>query len=250
MTHERVRVVASRVGLLVVVLAAWAWASAEGRVSPILLAKPDAVARRLTELLSQATTWAALRLTIMEILAAFAISLIAGLALGFIAGRSEYGTRLLEPVLVWFQTVPIVIIYPVCVLIFGLGPASKIVFAAIYGFFPIAFNTMRGLNTVDRRYVTAARSMGADQRQMLRHILLPAALPMVMSGIRLGAALNMIGVLAGEILASTGGLGYQIAAASQTFRIADVYSFIVIALVLTGVFNAVVTRTEDRRMIP
>ncbi len=116
----------------------------------------------------------------------------------------------------------------------------------MYGFFPIAANTLRALRAVDARYVVAAISMGATGRQLNRHVLLPASLPLVMSGIRIGAMLNLIGVLAGEILASSAGLGHQIATSAGLLQTSDLYAYIVIVMVMIAVFNRVISRAEER----
>jgi ABC-type nitrate/sulfonate/bicarbonate transport system permease component len=245
----RLQAIAIQLAILVGIVLLWRWANA-GQVSPVLLPDVGEVAARIPELLVLPRTWMHLRVTAFEILAAFALSAGAGIVVGFWAGRREYLTRLLEPVLVWFQTVPIILIYPICVLIFGLGSTSKIVFAGIYGFFPIALNTMRGLQYVDRRYVRAATSMGMSSRQLTWFVRLPAARPLVMSGIRLGAILNMIGVIAGQVLASIRGLGFEITNAAQTFRVVDLYAFIFFALVLAVAFNLAVSRVDDKRASP
>lgn len=243
---RRARLQARAVQLLLlgVLVGVWAWAASGGRVSPILLAPPHDVAARVVELVQEAHTWRQVRITATEILWAFVLSATTGLAVGIAVGRSRYLRDLLEPVLIWFQTVPIILVYPVCVLVLGLGPGSKIAFAGIYGFFPIAFNTMRGFASVDRRHLDAARSMGASRVHTELLVRLPAARPMTMAGIRLGASLNIVGVIAGEILASTGGLGYQIFAASQRFRVADLYAYLVIALVLVVLLNAAIGGSE------
>jgi ABC-type nitrate/sulfonate/bicarbonate transport system permease component len=242
----RLGVVGAQAALALALLGLWYLATRARLVSPLLLPRPEDVARKLPMLLGDGATWAHVRLTVMEFLSAFGLSLLAGLGLGFWAGRSPYATRLLEPLLVALYTVPIVLLYPICILVFGIGPASKVAFAAVYGFFPIAFNTMRGLASVNPKYLTAAISLGATELQLVRHVLLPGALPVVVSGIRIGAAFDLIGVIAGEMLGATGGLGYQIVWASQTFNVPDLYAYMLMTLVLAGLVNAVVSRTEER----
>jgi ABC-type nitrate/sulfonate/bicarbonate transport system, permease component len=247
--QQRARTLAVQAVFVGVVVLLWWYYSREGRVSPILLPKVEKVWDIFPDIVTQERTYDALWLTLREILGAAAVSAGIGLTVGMCAGRTRYGTRLVEPLLVWMQTIPIILLYPVCVLIFGLGVESKIAFAGIYGLFPVALNTTRGLNTVDQRYCQAAASMGASRWQLLWRVQLPAARPMILSGLRLGAALNLTGVLAGEILASIGGLGFLISQAAATFQIAELYAYIIIALVLVLCFNAVVTRAEERQVV-
>jgi ABC-type nitrate/sulfonate/bicarbonate transport system permease component len=245
----RLRVAGTQLGLLVLLVALWWWLTHTGGVSPLILPKPELVLGRLVAMIGTATVLDSLRITLTEVAGAFALSLVAGVGLGFLAGRTPYGAQLTGPVVAWFQTVPIILLYPICILLFGIGIWSKIVFAGLYGLFPMAYNTITGLRGVDERHLLAARSLGASPRQMLWQVQVPAALPVIVAGIRLGAALNLIGVLAGEILASQAGLGYQIAAAAGTFQTPDLYAYIIMALVLVTVFNAVVTRTREQGMM-
>jgi ABC-type nitrate/sulfonate/bicarbonate transport system permease component len=143
--------------------------------------------------------------------------------------------------------VPIILFYPICILFFGIGPVSKIVFGGFYGFFPIVANTILALTTVPPRYLTAAAALGANRRQVVVRVLMPAARPLILSGVRLGAALCLIGVLAGEILGSTAGLGYEIASSSGSFRTPEMYAYIIVTLVLVALFNLAITRADDRR---
>lgn len=241
---EGAQIIASQVGLVIAVLILWWWVGEQGLVSPLLLPKPGAALAALPELLADPQTWWHLRLTGLEIAAAFAISTLAGVSIGFWTGTSEYRSRLVEPFLVSAYMVPIVLLYPIVLLVFGVGPSSKIVFAGVYGFFPVALNTMRAFRSVDGKLITAAISMGATAGQRIRHVLLPAARPLIVSGVRVGAALNLTGVIVGEMLASRAGLGYEIARTSQTFSVPKLYAYIFIALVMIILFNRVVARQE------
>ncbi len=246
--RAKLGVLATQLTFLGLVVAAWYWASAEGRVSPILLASPDAVMERLPAMLRSGDIWPHLWVTVGEIAFAFAFSLIAGFGVGFwVASGTAYRTRLVEPMIVALYTVPIILFYPIILLIFGFGPMSKIVFAGLYGFFPIALNTARGLRTVNRKYLTAASSMGATKSQLLRKVRIPAALPLIMTGVRVGAAFNLIGVITGELLASARGLGHELSRASATLQIPELYVYILVTLGFVVIFNSALSRFEARQ---
>lgn len=238
-----------QLGLVAVVMGVWWFYSRDGRVPVILLPPIEDVMVMMPDLATTPTVWSAIGVTVMSVACAFVASAAGGLLVGLVAGRTHYGTRLVEMWLVWAQAVPLILLYPVVVLIFGLGPSSKIVFAGVYGFFPIALNAVRGVDAAPLRYRQAAASMGASRWQLLRYVQLPAARPMILSGLRLTAALNFLAVIAGEILASSNGIGYLIANASYGFRVAEMYGYIIIALVLVVVFNRAVTRAEDRTVV-
>jgi ABC-type nitrate/sulfonate/bicarbonate transport system permease component len=239
-------VVAVQLGLAVVVLAIWIFETREGRVSPILLPKPEKVLDAFPTIFQDSTFWNSLGVTALELVGAFALATVSGLLVGGLVGRWKTSARIATPLLSWAQTVPIILFYPICILLFGIGVFSKVAFGGFYGFFPIAANTVMALSTVPPRYLTAAAALGASNRQLITQVLLPAARPLVLSGVRLGAALCLIGVLAGELLGSTEGLGYQIASSAGSFRTPELYAYIVVALVLVAVFNLAITRAEDR----
>jgi ABC-type nitrate/sulfonate/bicarbonate transport system permease component len=245
--RDRLAVVGSQLGLAAVVLAIWVYQTRTGRVSPILLPKPERVLEEFPDLLSSPEFWRAARITAMEVGGAFVLAAGAGLLVGVLLGRWAPAARIATPLFAWAQTVPIILFYPICILFFGIGPLSKIAFGGFYGFFPIVANTILALTTVPPRYLTAAASLGANRRQVVARVLMPAARPLILSGVRLGAALCLIGVLAGEVLGSTAGLGYEIAASAGAFRTPEMYAYIVVTLVLVAIFNLAITRTEDRR---
>jgi ABC-type nitrate/sulfonate/bicarbonate transport system permease component len=245
--RERLTVVGVQLGVAVLVLGIWIHQTRTGRVSPILLPQPERVLAIFPDLLGSSTFWRAAGTTAMEVAGAFFLAAMAGLLVGVLLGRWAPAARIATPLFAWAQTVPIILFYPICILFFGIGPVSKIAFGGFYGFFPIAANTILALSTVPPRYLTAAAALGANRRQVVVRVLMPAARPLILSGVRLGAALCLIGVLAGEILGSTAGLGYEIASSAGGFRTPEMYAYIVVTLVLVALFNLVITRADERR---
>lgn len=231
----------AQVGFVVALIAAWQAIHAFKLVSRALLPAPLDVITGLPALLADPATWSAVGVTLVEIAVAFGIAVVAGLAIGFVGGRSQTIRLAVEPLLVWAQVVPIVILYPACILLFGLGPESKIVFAGVYGFFPIAYGTMRALADVEPRLLDAARALGASRADLLLKVAIPSAWPLIVSGVRVGAALTIIGVFAGEILGSLSGVAYTITAAAQHFHNADSFGYIAIALAMMAVLQLGIT---------
>jgi len=242
--RESLFVRAAQVGVVLFILGIWWLLAARQMVSPLLLPTPGDAARALPKLLTDPRTWHHLKITGIEILGAFLVSLVLGIGTGFWLGLSSYRSKLFEPLLVTTYMVPIVLLYPIVLLIFGVGPESKIVFAGIYGFFPIAINTTRAFRSVDSKLIAAAVSMGATTRQQIFHVMVPAAKPLIVSGIRIGAALNLTAVIVGEMLAARAGLGYEIARTANTFSVPKLYGYIIIALAVIAFFNVVVARHE------
>jgi ABC-type nitrate/sulfonate/bicarbonate transport system permease component len=233
--------------LLLVGALVWTWDRLvrSGQVSPLLLPTPDSVARRLWELLQGAELWKNLGVTVFDVLAAFVVSVVTGVGLGVSVGASRYWSKVVEPLIVAAYTVPIIVIYPVITMLFGIGDMSKIAFAGLYGFFPIAANTIRGLMVVPPGLLDAARALGATPRQLKWSVLVPAARPLILSGVRIGLSLNLVGVVAGQMLASMDGIGFLISTNAQLLRSEDLYAYILLTFTLAGLVNYVLTRNEQ-----
>jgi len=134
---------ATQLLFLAALLAGWYGLTATGRVSPLILPRIDVVVRQLADIFRHPQTYAVEPgTTLLEFGAAFALSLSAGLFVGALVGRSPYATEVVEPLLMAVFAVPIILIFPICLLFFGIGSLSKIAFAAIYGFLPIAVGTI------------------------------------------------------------------------------------------------------------
>jgi NitT/TauT family transport system permease protein/taurine transport system permease protein len=142
--------------------------------------------------------------------------------------------------------VPLVIVYPVFTAWVGIGTESKIIFGGIYGFFPMLLATAAGVQTIDGSYLLAARSMGATRAQLIRHIMIPAALPSIISGIRIGSAMTTIGVVVAEMMAATAGIGFLITQNRTMFNTAEVYFGVFLVLLLAGAIDWAVRIIEAK----
>jgi ABC-type nitrate/sulfonate/bicarbonate transport system permease component len=240
---------AYQLAFVLILVALWAWISFTGKVSPLLLPPPTEVAARLWHMLGERAMWHNVLVTVTETAGSFVVSLMIGTIIGAIATRTSYCVAVVQPVLGWLQIVPVILFYPIMILIFGVDMSSKIAFAGIYGTFPVAQSTILGFTNVDRRLLKAARSLGGSRFQMLWHVRIPAAFPTIVSGIRLAASLNLIGVLAAEILTSTEGIGYEIRASSQNFEPATTYAYMIVAICVVAIFNALVTRSAQSSVL-
>lgn len=228
-------------GFLVAVLLAWMLVTAGGNVDPLILPPPDAVLDRFVELLGEGTLWSSLWITVRRILLAFAIAVLAGLLVGVPTGRIRRAYQAYTPLLGNLAAVPLFALYPLMLMMFGIGDASKVVFGVLSGFFPIVLAVTAGTSTVDASLIAAARSMGAGPLRRLVSVILPAALSEVLAGVRLGLALCTLGVLGGEILGSSSGLGYQLAIASESYMTVNLYALVVVALLLTATLSLVLS---------
>lgn len=237
---------AVQVGFLIGAVALWHVATARGSVSPLLLPRPDAVVRELIDVLATGEFVGDLGVTLGELAAAFALSSIAGLTAGYLISRSRYWIEVFEPLLSGAYSVPIILFLPLYVLFFGLGPASKIALGATIGFFPIAMNTIAGFGSVEEIHVVAARSMGCSEYQLFRRVLVPAALPVIVTGLRMGFTVALLSILGSETISSLSGLGHRIVHLAENMQMARMFAYIAFAVAIAVVLNLVATLLEQR----
>jgi ABC-type nitrate/sulfonate/bicarbonate transport system permease component len=187
-----------------------------------------------------------LQVTLTELAIAFAISATSGVALGYLISRSRYSIRVFEPLFAGMYSVPIILFLPLYILFFGLGPASKIALGVTTSFFPIVLNTIAGFGYVDRVFVLSAKSMGASQFQLFRWVLLPAALPIILTGLRIGFTVALLSILGSETIASLSGLGHRIVHLAEGMDIARMFAYIAFAVAIAFILNTIVSTLESR----
>lgn len=170
---------------------------------------------------------------------AFIVALLISLAGGLVAGAALGAHRLsgevAEPLLVGLYSIPKITLYPVVLLLFGLGLSAKIAFGAIHGIIPVILFTMNAVRSIPHAYRRAARSMRLTSAQTFVHVLVPATLPEIVTGFRLGFALTLLGTLIGEMFASQRGLGYLLIKSMENN---DIDIIIALALLLVTLATA------------
>ena len=231
---------------LIVLIVLWYLATTRWRVSPLLLPNPVTVLHDFWDILRAGEFIGDLRVTLTELAAAFAIAATSGVTVGYLISRSQYRIRVFEPLFAGIYSIPIILFLPLYVLFFGLGPASKIALGATISFFPIALNTIAGFGYVDKTFVVAARSMGASDYQLFRHVLMPAALPIILSGMRIGFTVALLSIIGSETIASLAGLGHRIVHLAEGMEIAPMFAYIVFVVAIAMILNTCVSVLEAR----
>lgn len=185
-------------------------------------------------------------ITLQEVLAGLALGVSAASILGYLLAKSKTFERLLSPYIVASQSVPIVAIAPLLVIWFGPGLFSKVLICALIVFFPVLVNTIVGLRSVPEELHDLMRSLQATRLQTIRFLEIPAALPVFLGGLRIGATLSVIGAVVGEFVGSDRGLGFLINIGRGQYDTAlvfvAVFSLIVLALSLYGLVLLIETR--------
>jgi NitT/TauT family transport system permease protein len=233
-----------RILAAVIGLGAWEALRRFDLVGPLVLASPSEIVGALLQ--SWPDYLVALRFTVEEVMVAILLAWTFGIGAGAIAGLCPFLGAVSSPLLSSLFAVPLITWYPLFMVWFGIGITSKIAYAAVSGFFPIAINTMNGVRGVDPRYLVFARAIGCSHRQAVFRILLPMAMPSIMSGLRIGTALIVIGVIVAEMLASLGGIGYLISYYRSIYATGHVYLGILFALACALVANWGLSLLERR----
>jgi len=194
----------------VIFVLAWKLVVIVGNYPQFILPAPEVVARRFVDAWLDGTmaphAWA----TLSEIGLGFSAGATLAVGFGYVLARSRLAERLLSPYLVAAQATPVLVLAPLLVLWLGTGLLPKVVICALIVFFPVAVSTMVGIRSVDRRLLELGRSLRATHWQVLRHLELPAALPQILGGMRVGVTLAVIGAIVGEWAGADRGLGVLI----------------------------------------
>jgi NitT/TauT family transport system permease protein len=179
--------------------------------------------------------------TLQEVLAGLALGVSAATMLGYLLAKSPLFERLLAPYIVASQSVPVVAIAPLLIIWFGPGIFSKVLICALIVFFPVLVNTVVGLRSVPEELVDMLRSLQATRWQTVTYLEVPAALPVFLGGVRIGATLSVIGAVVGEFVGSDRGLGFLVNLGRGRYDTALVFVavFTLVTLAL-GLYGAVV----------
>jgi NitT/TauT family transport system permease protein len=189
------------------ILALWQAVVTVGNYPEFVLPAPSSVARAFAGALQSGLLWRHLRVTLFEIVAGFALGFTLATATGYWLAKQPVAERLVAPWLVAMQAVPIVALAPLLVIWFGFGLTSKVLICALMVFFPILINTIVGVRSVDRDWLELMRVLRASRWQRFRLVEIPAALPVLFGGIKLGVTLAVVGAVVGEFAGAREGLG-------------------------------------------
>jgi len=230
--------------VLVVVLVVLEILGQAGLIDPLFFSWPSAIWSSLIDY-GGGDLWADLQTSGLEFLVGYAFALV-GIPLGLLVGywrRAEYA---FDPFINALYATPMVALTPLFVVWFGLGMGSKIAVVSLLAVFPLLINTMDGVKTVDPNLVKAATSFGANRRQLFGHVILPATLPFIATGLRLAVGKALIGVVIGEFIGSIDGIGFRIRSASETFRTDDFLAAVVVLMVVSVLLTALLRMLEER----
>ena len=230
--------------IIAVLVALWEALPRLGAISPLFLPPVSDTLRVV--IVDWAEYLQALLVSLGEVAAALCFACGGGILAGAVMGSVPVLRTLLLPVASSLYAVPLVVLYPVLTVWLGIGSESKIAFAAINGFLPTALATAAGIRTIDPNLILAARSMGATLPQRVLHVVIPASIPTVLAGLRLGGVLVIVSVVVAEMLTSTAGIGYVVSRYRTVLDSTHVFGAVLLIVLLTLMFDRFARFLERR----
>lgn len=216
-------------------------------IGEVALRPPLATIRFAIDLFSRPTFWPNLQETATAFGVALVIAVVVGITIGMALGFSRLASDVFEPMLVAIYSLPKLTLYPILLLVFGLGISAKIAFGAIHGIIPIALFTINAVRNVRPVLIKTGRVLKLSPWRMVWRVLVPAALPEIFTGLRIGFALTMIGTVLGEMFASQRGLGYMLMNAIGLHNV-DIIMAITLLLTVFAAAVSAILLAIDRRL--
>ncbi|WP_043815340.1 taurine ABC transporter permease TauC [Rubrivivax gelatinosus] len=234
-------------------LALWWAVTAVGWIAPLFLPSPVAVARKAWLLATQgfmdATLWQHLGASLGRVMSALLAAIVLGVPVGVATGLSRVARGVLDPLIELYRPVPPLAYLPLIVIWFGIGELSKVLLIFLAIFAPIAIATSVGVRQVSENRLRAAQSLGATRVQLVRYVILPSALPDILTGIRIGLGTGWSTLVAAELVAATSGLGFMVQSAAQ-FLVTDVVVLGILIIAAIAFALEFALRAAERRLAP
>ena len=227
-----------------VMISTWQLGVSAGVMDKFFFSRPSDIAARVWQMFLAGTVWGHLGTTMLEAALSFLIGVSSGVLFGFLLARNQFLAALLDPYIRVTNALPRVVLAPIFLLWFGLGIWSKVALGVTVVFFIVFFNTFQGVREVDTVIVNNARMLGASERQLIRHVLIPSALTWIFSSLHISIGFAIIAVVVGEYLGASRGIGYMISQAEGVFDTTGVFAGMTILAGVVLMVGALVDRLE------
>jgi ABC-type nitrate/sulfonate/bicarbonate transport system permease component len=235
--------------VILAALALWEIAARAGWISRLFFPPPSTILLTLGRMVVTGKLWPALALTLHRLALGVAIGAGSGLLLGWLMGANRAVRVALDPIVAALHPLPKLALFPIFLVLLGIGEASKIALVTMAAFFPMLINTLAGVQQIDRTYWETAANYGARRGALVRRVILPGSLPLVMVGLRLAVNSALVVTIAVEMLSARTGLGATIWLAWQTLRTEELYAVLVVIGLLGIAANSLLVAVT-RRLLP
>jgi ABC-type nitrate/sulfonate/bicarbonate transport system permease component len=229
-----------------ITIGVWQALWSAGKISPLFLSGPSAIAKQFVFGLQHGTLLSDMAYSGTNFAIGFALALAAGVVMGVIIGWYRRVRLLFDPFLNALYATPRIAMVPMIIIWFGIGIWSKVFIVFISAFFPILVNTVGGVRNIDRDLLRAARAYCASDWQIFTTLALPGSVPFILTGVRQGVALGLIGVVVGEMFGGSQGIGFMVAYGGQTFATDTLFVGVLIVAFSGIVLTWVAERLERR----
>ncbi|MFE7311889.1 ABC transporter permease [Streptomyces sp. NPDC057555] len=248
--NRKALVYGARAALLVGLLALWESLARAGVIDPFNFSMPSKIWDQITQWAlngtPQGNLWEQIWYTLYEALLGWVIGVLGGVVLGIALGRIRFLADVLGPYIKVLNALPRIVLAPIFLIWFGLGPASKVASAVVLVFFPVFFNAFQGAREVDRNLVANSRILGASNRQVTLQVVIPSATSWIFTSLHVSFGFALIGAIVGEYIGATKGLGLLVSASQGTFNAAGVYAAMVILAVVALLAEGLLAFLEKR----
>jgi len=244
---QRFRLTSGVIGLLV--LLGWEAASRTAMIPPLFFPPPSEIFATIAHLLASGELTTNIAATLVRLFAGFLLGASAGLSLGILLGLSPSFRRIVDPMIASLHPVPKISLFPLIMIIFGIGALSKSLVVAIAAFFPIVINTMTGVREISPIHFEVASNYGASRWHVFRHVILPGSSPMILAGVRLALNISLSITTSVELIIGQNGLGAMIWLSWQTMKTEKLFAAI-FCLALIGIGFRVAVNHLERKLVP
>ncbi len=234
-------------------IALWWMVTAFGLIEPLFLPSPQAVLTKLylvaTDGFMDAALWQHLSASLTRMLWAVFFAIITGVPLGMAIGLSPVVRGLFDPIIELYRPIPPLAYLPLLVIWFGIGEVTKVLLIYLAIFAPIVIATAQGMQVAQGNRIRAVRSLGANRIDILRFVILPSALPDILTGIRIGLGVGWSTLVAAELVAAQHGLGFMVQSAAQ-FLVTDVVIMGILVIAIIAISLEIALRILQKRLVP
>jgi sulfonate transport system permease protein len=238
---------AIRVASLATALALWEWAGAQ--INPVLFTTPSAVAVAAVAMIASGELWTYLWPSLVVLGIGLTLAAVAGIAIGLLLARYWILDVALSVYITFLYSIPSVALVPLIVLWAGFETTAKVIILFLFAFFPMVINTYQGVKAVDPKLIEVGRAFRCSEGQLWANIVLPAALPFIVTGLRLALGRGLIGMVLADLYTAISGIGYLIVRTAATFQVNKMFVPIV-TLGLLGVTLTALLRVVEKRVAP
>jgi sulfonate transport system permease protein len=245
--RESTQVVAIRIISLIAMLTLWQIVGSQ--IDPILFTTPVAVCKAAVKMIGSGELWQYLAPSLVVFVYGLALAAVAGISIGLALARYRVLDAAFDIYITFLYSTPMVALVPLIVLWAGFDTTAKVIILFLFAFFPLVINTYQGVKNVDKRLLEVGKAFRCSERQLWTNIIIPAALPFIITGLRLAVGRALIGMVLADLYTAISGIGYLIVRTASTFQIDRMFVPIV-TLGLLGVLSTALLRLLEKRVAP